>query len=56
MLLVQPVINVVTAFAQNFLLLPQTSLQTHAPLVNFTVNDTLLHAVYRRLIDAASVH
>ena len=45
MWLIQPVINVITAFAQTFLLLRQTSLQTHAPLVNCTVNDTLFHAI-----------
>jgi len=45
MLLVKSVINVVTVFAQNFPHYPQVSLQTHAPLVNCTVNDTLFHAV-----------
>ena len=35
------VINVITAFAHNFLLQPQTSLQTHVSRVNCIVNDTL---------------
>jgi len=56
MLLIHPLISVVRAFAQNFLIWRQTSLQPHAPLVNYTVNYTLFNAIPNGLAGAASVY
>jgi len=47
----QPVINVVTASAQYFVLYLQTSMQTHAPLANCTVNVMMLCSMpYKTII------